>query len=434
MRRRTLQLLLFFTLTSAGAMAQINCTNSATAKKLVCLFPFSTGVLRDDSALGTPPTGTTGSTSVFSQASQVAESLDIAIASQASQLPLASASAGTIVLYKAGVPQTLNNLGPILTDRAQAIGKGKVFVGFTASQFVFTDIDGHSLGRLPFGYFRTAYDQNHQVQSNTYTTESANLKFTINQYIGVATVGITKRIDFSVIVPWERVSFGDAVRPSTNYVVDVNNKELFSYVLGGTYSSGNRAGVGDIVLNGKSVLYSGERATFAAGLNLRTPTGDDLNFLGSGAFGFNPYLDYSYLRVVSPHAKIGYQWNTKTELNNPTETANGKQALPGGLQYDFGADWSVKRYLTVAGDLLGSQYVNTPRLVTTTTTVTAVNGAFSLPSSVSQNSTYTISNLSAGLKLNPFRNLVFSGNVLFQLNNNGLRARPTPLIGLSYKF
>jgi hypothetical protein len=53
---------------------------------------------------------------------------------------------------------------------------------------------------------------------------------------------------------------------------------------------------------------------------------------------------------------------------------------------------------------------------------------------VTGNSSYTINNLSAGLKINPVRELVFSGNVLFQLNNVGLRSRPTPLIGISYKF
>ncbi|MGB6688125.1 MAG: hypothetical protein WBE76_09820 [Terracidiphilus sp.] len=432
--KRTLQLLLLAALSSSGAMGQINCANSSVSQKLVCLFPFSTGVLSNDRALGTP-TGPSGNSTAFTQATQVAESLNIAIASQASQLPLASASAGTVVILKGGVPETFNNLGPILVDRAQTIGKGRVFVGFTASQFVFTSIDGTTLGALPFSYFRTAYNPSTgQVQSNTYTTESANLNFRINQYIGVATVGLSKRIDASVIVPWEHVSFGDAVSPSTNYVVTGNNVELFSYKLPSQYSSGTKSGVGDIVFNVKSVLSSGEYSTFAGGINVRTPTGDDLNFLGSGAWGFNPYLVYSYLWKISPHAKIGYQWNTSSELNNPTNTAGGNQNLPGGVQYDVGADWAMRKRLTFAGDVLGSQYLNTPRLVTSTTTLSTTTGQFSLPSSVSQNSSYSISNLSLGLKWSPAGKLVISGNVLIQLNNNGLHARPTPLLGISYKF
>jgi hypothetical protein len=45
-----------------------------------------------------------------------------------------------------------------------------------------------------------------------------------------------------------------------------------------------------------------------------------------------------------------------------------------------------------------------------------------------------LNNFSAGLKIALFRNLVVSGNMLVQLNNNGLRSRPTPLVGISYKF
>jgi hypothetical protein len=38
------------------------------------------------------------------------------------------------------------------------------------------------------------------------------------------------------------------------------------------------------------------------------------------------------------------------------------------------------------------------------------------------------------VKWNPALSLVFSANLLTQLNNNGMRARPTPLLGIAYKF
>jgi hypothetical protein len=432
MTRRTLQLLLLATMTSAGAMGQINCTSGPAAQKLVCEFPFATGVLTNDSALG----GTTNGSSGSQTALQLATGINISIATQVSQLPLASASAGTVVLYKAGVPETFNNLGPILTDRAQTVGRHKLFLGFTASQFVFTDIDGINLGRLPFGYVQTAFvPGTHTLLSNTYTTENTSLKFRIDQFIGVATLGLTNKMDLTVIVPTERVSLGATTFGAQSYIVSSSNVIVFGpYSTPGTYSPGTASGVGDINFILKSELWRGEHATASAAMQIRAPSGDDLNYLGSGAWGFDPYFVYSYLWKVSPHAKIGYQWNTKSELNNPTNKAGGNLNLPGGVQYDFGADWAAKKRLTVAADLLGNQYLNTPRLVTTSTTLTTSTGPLSLASSVSGNSSYSINNLSAGLKLNPVGNLVLSGNVLFQLNNNGLRARPTPLLGISYKF
>ncbi|MGH9606154.1 MAG: transporter [Terracidiphilus sp.] len=431
MKRRTMCLLLLAALSSSGAMGQINCGGGSASVKLVCEFPFSTGVLTNATSLG-------GTNTAATNAIKLATTLNVAIATQASQLPLATASAGVVLVYRNGVPETFNNLGPILTDRAQTIGKGKVFIGFTASQFVFTDIDGASLNNLPFAYSQVAYapGSTTQVVSTTYTTESTSLAFRADQLVGVGTIGLTKRMDFTVIVPIERVSLGATTLHSQSYVVDASNNQAFGPVSNPqTYTNGTASGVGDIVFNVKSVLQSDEHAAFSAGFNLRTPTGDELNFLGSGAWGFNPYLVYTYLAKVSPHAKVGYQWNTDSDLNNPTLTPNGNQALPGGMQYDIGADWAMQRHWTLAADLLGNQFLNTPRLVPgAIVNITTASSTLSLATSTSGNSSYSINNVSTGVKWNPAGNLVISANVLTQINNNGLRSRPTPLVGISYKF
>ena len=437
MKRTTLSLLLLVSVSSLAAMGQINCASGATASsKLVCEFPFATGVLTNASALGVSSSGSSGALT----AQQVAASINISIASQVSQLPIASASAGTVVVYRGGVPETFNNLGPILTDRAQTVGRHKLFIGFTASQFVFTDIDGSSLGNLPFAWAAPAYVSGSNTPiTTTYTTESTNLKFKIDQFISVATFGITNRVDISAIIPVEYVSLGATTYNSQSYVVNSSGSCVFPasscpYLNPQSHTDGTASGLGDLNFNVKASAWTGEHATVAAAFNFRAPTGDDLNYLGSGAWGFNPYVVYSYLWKVSPHAKVGYQWNTATELNNPTQTAGGNLDLPGGAQYDVGADWAAARHLTLAADLLGNQFVNTPKVVPTKTSITVSGQSVQLTTSVPANTSYTINNLSAGLKINPIGQLVLSGNVLVQLNNTGLRSRPTPLIGLSYKF
>jgi hypothetical protein len=422
-------MLLLAAFSASGAMAQINCASGPASTKLACEFPFATGVLTNAQ--------TTGNQSLTAQ--QVAESLNIAIATQVSQLPLATASAGTVEVYKAGVPETFNNLGPILTDRASTIGKHRFFLGFTASQFVFTDIDGKSLNNLPFTYARPTINSSNQVTSITYTNQTNKADLKVDQVVGVATFGVTDRIDISAIVPWEYVSLSDTTANSTNYTTDPNNNILFQTSPTNTYFPGTAYGVGDVTFNIKREMWTGEHATVATEFNLRTPTGDDANLLGSGAWGFNPFVVYSYLWKVSPHAKVGYQWNSKSELNNPTLSAGGNQALPGGLQYDLGADWAVARQLTLAGDVLGNQFLNTPKIVVPTSAtinLTKIGSSATVPlyTTTTQNSSYTINSLSGGLKIAVVRDLVLSGNVLVQLNNNGLRSRPTPLVGISYKF
>ncbi|HEV2278376.1 MAG TPA: hypothetical protein VGS02_09385 [Acidobacteriaceae bacterium] len=411
-------------------MGQINCLNGPASQKLVCEFPFSTGLFRNDTSLG----GSSGLSAGALGAYQVAQAINIGIATQVSQLPLATASAGAVVVYHAGVPETFNNLGPILTDRAQTVGKRRFYLGVAASQFVFTDVDGFSLKSLPFAFEATAYQPGTTtVVSNTYTTEQTNLRFKIDQFLALATYGITNRVDMSVIVPVEYVSLGAATQHSTSYTVNSSNQLVLGpYSNPDSYSAGTASGVGDITINGKGQIWSGERASFAVGMNLRVPSGDDRNLLGSGAWGMSPYLVYSYLGKISPHAKLGFQWNTATELNNPTGTSGGNKTLPGGMQYDLGADWAMSRRVTLAADILGSQFLNTPQLLEGTVTVSGVSTP--LPASGSGITSYTINNASVGMKWNPYRNLVLSANGLIQINNTGLRSRPTPLVGVSYKF
>lgn len=423
-------------------MGQINCTNSM---KLVCEYPFATGLGNNTSALNG------GKTSI--SASTEGAILDSALATQLSQLPLATASAGTVVIPQGGAYLTLFNLGPILVDRAQPIERGKIFWGFTASQYVFTDIDGKSLGSLPFGYSATADNNSGTASSITYTSETTKLSFVADQFVGVVTLGVTKKMDMSLIVPVLRVSVGAYSLAPTNVTVNANGSAPFVQSGTPTVAHGSASGVGDGAASFKYMVYSGERSRLSAGTIVRAPTGDALNFLGSGAWGFNPYLVYGYLARFSPHMKIGYQWNTKTELNNPSGTAGGNLGLPGGLEYNVGGDWAMSKRFTVALDLLGNQFLNSQRLIAGTIPLTNPSGTLVNPNTVPTNSattcgttsctintttnetaSYTISDLSTGFKWNPGGNLVLSANLLTQLNNNGMRARPTPLLGISYKF
>ncbi len=68
----------------------------------------------------------------------------------------------------------------------------------------------------------------------------------------------------------------------------------------------------------------------------------------------------SYQWKVAPHARLGYQWNTNTVLI-PSSSSGGSSRLPGGFQYDIGADWSATKQITVAGDFLGSEFIQFSR-------------------------------------------------------------------------
>lgn len=441
MKRHALQLIVVAALTSTAALGQITCApGTPAASHLICQFPFATGALANSSAAnGTSAQGE-------------AAALDLAVATQLNQLPLATASAGTVVAYRNGVPETFNSLGPILVDRAQPIGANRVFIGATGSQYVFNQIDGQKLSNLPFYYSRQTNG------STTEVTESIQGSMVVNQFVIVFTYGLSSRADMSFIVPITRISQSVNVPGSTEYVFDSAGKYLFSTSGPAQFSTGSASGAGDGEASFKYAVYMGEHAAVSTGAIFRAPTGVAENFLGSGAWGFNPYIVYSFLGKVSPHFKAAYQWNTATELNNPTFTSpiyasnlpagkrpcgtgpngetlvcQGNQGLPGGVQYDFGADWAISRRFTAAADLLGSQFLNTQRLILSVATIPTTPSTTAI-TTTNQPSSYSVHDVSTGLKWNPGGNVVFSVNLLTQINNDGLHARPTPLIGLAYKF
>ncbi len=117
--------------------------------------------------------------------------------------------------------------------------------------------------------------------------------------------------------------------------------------------SGSAAGIGDVVLRGKFTVYRGEHLGFAGGMDFRLPTGDSLNFLGSGSLGVKPFGIVSYSARVSPHAEVGFEWNGASQLagQNLVPGANAaaidkKGPIPNRFLYIVGADVAVVKRLT----------------------------------------------------------------------------------------
>jgi hypothetical protein len=164
---------------------------------------------------------------------------------------------------------------------------------------------------------------------------------------------------------------------------------------------------------------------------MRAPTGDEYNFLGSGAAGVKPFLVMSFKAGrVSPHLNGAFQWNGKSVLaGNPATGVSRK--LPNELSFIAGADVGITPKLTLAADFLGLRREGAQRVAGTA--FQAANGTFY------QNIAWRRSGISqyngaVGFKINGSGNLLLAFNLLFRLNDAGLRARVIPLISLSYSF
>lgn len=433
MKAKTLLLfMLFVSATRFYAFGQIDCTSASSNFKLVCQFPASAQTLAQYTFGLNTPQGT-----VIAGAAQGASlPINASIATQLTQLPIPSATVGVVSIRGKNPTDPTTpffNLGPVLTDRPDTVGQGHLFTGFSYQHFNFNHLDGTPLNNLPV----TFADSSSSVIY--YGSESNNVSFKLDQYVLLFTYGVSKGTDVSLVVPVN----------SVNLQVTTSSFQAFTYSLASgltdlsppsttsASSSGSASGLGDLTIGLKQLLIGGDgsRTAIAAGGTFRFPSGDSLNYLGSGAMGGNLYGLFEYRNRVAPHLKLSYQWNDTSKLMNPTGTTNNR--LPGGLQFAAGADIMIVRPLTVAIDLLGNQFLNAPTLTVAQFNppvgVSAPSGFLSV---TTPNTTYTTIDFSTGVKWSPFKRhpLLLYGNVLFQANNVGLKSDPVPLFGAAYNF
>ncbi len=332
-----------------------------------------------------------------------------------SELPTAK-PAGLVLTFSHGmlVPAS-ESLGAVFTERAEALGRHRFFVGVTYQNFLFSSVDGLDLKHIPIVLY--------YAPLQVYTVTDDRFAIRAGQFAVLGAFGLTDRIDLTIAIPFERVSMG----------VSVNGNE---YGPGGAtapvseYVPGSASGIADIILGGKVHIGEWKSIRFAGGIDVRVPSGNELNFLGSGTAGVKPYVAVSRHGRISPHGNFGYQWNGDSILN--ANLAGKKQQLPKDIFYTAGVNFEANKKLTLIADLLGQHFYDSPRLASPT--LVAVPGYGNAPSVEPETSGYTTTNLGLGFKAAAYKHLVVTGNLTIKLNNGGLRATVVPLGGLSYSF
>jgi hypothetical protein len=469
-----------------SASAQGICPlNGTSSNKLVCVIPQTFGPSGFGSGNGAPLLANRHEAHFEGDFLSSFGPINEAVGIQVSQLPIASPSSGITFTFdpvlKTFSPSTEETLGPILGERATTIGRNKLYVAFSFQYFNFNSIDGQNTSSIPAvlrhqpspaglapcpnqtGLMGSYAGNSCAVRDYIQTTNNIDLR--VHQYTLYATYGITRHLDFSVAVPILDVSMkvntgativqNSFTTPSAQFPGGAFHQFDPTIVTGctatpcfnGTFSSsGTATGIGDVDLRGKYELYQGERFGFAAGVDVRLPTGDEQNFLGSGATGVRPFGVVSYGGRVSPHAEIGYEVNGKSTLAGdfvgPTAT-NAKVGLPDRFVYIVGADASIVKRLTASFDIYGQRLFGVPQLFATTFTdfgkcsdinCTTLTPGTTHPDVGVRTTDYNITNASIGLKYRLFSHLVVTGNALIKLDDAGLRTTVVPLAGISYSF
>jgi hypothetical protein len=366
---------------------------------------------------------------------------NVSLASQLASVPLPSPASGfTYELDPAlGVfKRTTQSFGPILAERAETIGKKKVSLGFNYQRFTFDSIEGVDLFDVPAVFTHDGASPGGRADV---VTTSNDIDLRVGQFTTFLSYGLTDQVDLSVALPVVTVDLGvvsmatvrrigTATSPATHFFRDPSGgfgtTKRFE-------ASGSASGIGDVIARLKVRPAKSGAGGVALGVDVRFPTGDELNLLGSGAYGVKPFLVLSFSqKVLSPHINVGYQWNGDSVLGGNVVTGE-KGSLPDQILYEAGVDVGVTPRITLALDVLGRRVLKSPRLQTET--FHALDGTSTFPNiHFIQDANFNVTSGAAGLKINAGGRLLLDFNVLFKLDKGGLRDKLTPLVGFEYSF
>jgi hypothetical protein len=363
-----------------------------------------------------------------------------ALTGQIVSLPLPPPASGFTYRFDPGLgvfTRTSNSFGPIMSERYETIGGHRVSFGFAHQRLSFDTIEGLDLSRVP-AVFTHDHAELLGGREDVITTVN-DIDATVTRSSTFFSYGITNGLDVSVVVPYitadivvrsdatiQRIGTTD---PTTHFFRDlddkVGNRRIFT-------AFGSASGPGDLTVRLKQTIGKSTRQGMALGVDMRLPTGDEKNLLGTGAPGVQPFLAWSgNYGVMAPHLNAGYQWNGSSILGG--DPGSGISAdLPDLATYSAGAVVAIHPRITAALDVVGRYVIDSSRL--RAEDFHALNGTSVFPNITFSNGSFNELSAAAGVKLNLFGRLLLDLNLLIPLDNAGLRDKVSPLIGIEYAF
>jgi hypothetical protein len=432
----------------------------------------------------------------------LSSALNSSIATALSVIPLASPASGVITKIDPTTGVELpssSTLGSIFTERAETIGRHRFYIGVSHQDFHFTRLNGQSLRQVRMldpGGNQSQIQLKGNFVSTFPSTYDVGMDARLSQNVAFLTYGVTGRFDVSVALPVVHAAVSAQISQADIYVGNgFNNNGNGNCWCVDTFTPGTppgsptapngqglilaqtefgnpslgKTGFGDMLLRFKGTVLERRNFALALGTDLRLPTGDERNFLGTGATAIKPFAALSlYTKpwsnglVLSPHINVGWQFAGKSVLGgqlsattitlpNGTVTNLGppftstKDYLPDVFSWAVGTELALGRHNTVVVDILGNQigWVHgIPNLSTQSVAMVPFPQATTDPAVRSTASGFVSAGRVSfgeysgafGYKARIVANLVATFNMLVRFDNNGLAAHLVPLYGLSYTF
>jgi hypothetical protein len=378
------------------------------------------------------------------------EGIAIGVGNALASFPLGASSAGfTYSTNKTTGESELRSVsfGPVFVERALTNGKGVLNLGVAYQASAYDTLQGLDLSEDGFVT---------QSQRGTFLSDGSDVGDTWKAALDIdsqaflfsGSFGLTDNLDLGWVVPVVSLSAQGRFLRDYNGGLDYDRNANF------LDANGNRVfirdlypnktgvqtlidhtidatGVGDIVLRTKYGFGVGNGQRVMVLGDLRLPTGDEENLLGTG--------EASFRAVVGGSARLG----ESAALNgNVGYTVGG---LTDEFNFSAGTEVAVlpSKQLTLTFDFIGQNLRDT---VTTIDTLVSFDQVLSnIPDGFGPRrvqTTYdfwergstTLLRAAVGAKLALGGNWLLTGSALFRLNDNGYQAKVVPFIGIEHTW
>ena len=334
------------------------------------------------------------------------DTIERALLVNLTSVPLASSSGGFVYRFNSElgtVERASDSFGGFFVERALTAGAGNASFGLTAYTSAFTRLnDAH----LRDGSFVTVANQ-FRDEATPFDSDTLTLRVRSSVLTMFGSVGVTDRLEIGAAVPFVDLRLNGERR---NLYFDT------PFVQASGEASAN--GMGDVALRAKYMLVSGEQGAFSTGVEVRLPTGDEANLLGSGTTA------YRFLAIGS------------YETAGITLNANGGIVVNGisdEISVAGAASYTLRPRVTLAGEVMVRR-VSELGLIGLATrphpTLQDVDTLQLAPGDLGM----VLANGIAGMKWNPSGRLVVGAHVAFPLVRRGLTAPLTPTVTIEYGF
>ena len=338
---------------------------------------------------------------------------------EGSTAPYGTSTGGFTFTFDPGLGvwvRSARSFGPAFADRSLTIGRRKLSAGVNWLHSVYGSVAGLDLDN---GELQPVKNSRGPVGLPEYS--ALRLQFSSDVFVLFANLGITNNFDLGIAVPSIRHSLEGrlGIFSGTTDVTDGNMRIPHQ----------DAAGTGDVAIRGKFRLLPSNQGGVAALVEVVLPTGEKNELRG---LGFTRTLVsglWSRGGRVSPHVNVGYEfWSDEVRVSSRSDVVVKDQ-----FKYALGAEFDLTHRATLLIDVVGRRLLNGGRAGYQT-----VHGLFgpgsSLDALIALPEGLNVITLAPGIKWNVWRSVLVTGSLLASLENDGLRARTVPVVGMDWAF